>query len=52
MTTKTTCGQHRIDGYAYSWENGRSRLICRGCGLPDSAHETISETIARLTEGR
>lgn len=49
---KTTCTEHRRVGYAYSWKNGSSTLSCKGCGLPDTEHETISETIARLTEGR
>lgn len=47
MSAKTTCGEHRITGYAYSFHNGRSRLVCRACGLTDSQHETFAETIAR-----
>lgn len=48
MSTKTTCGEHRVTGYAYRWTNGRSTLACRACGLPDSQHETIAETVKRL----
>lgn len=40
---KTTCPEHRRQGYAYA----EGRLICRGCGLPESAHETSAETVAR-----
>ena len=50
MTTKTTCGEHRKTGYSYTW-NSTSRssvLACRACGLPDTAHETLKETVTRL----
>lgn len=48
---KTTCGEHRKVGYAYSWKAGSSTLTCRSCGLPDTRHETIAETVRRLAEG-
>lgn len=49
-TAKTTCPEHRRVGYAYSWHNGASTLTCRGCGLPDTAHETMMETVRRLAD--
>jgi len=53
MTATTTCPEHRKVGYAYSWHNGASTLTCRACGLADTQHETIAQTIARLiSEGK
>ena len=46
--SKTTCGKHRTDGYALNWKGGVSTLTCRGCGLPESQHETMRETVERL----
>lgn len=47
---KTTClAPYRV-GYSYSWEAGRSRLVCRECGRPDTEHETLREQVER--EGR
>ena len=48
--TKTTCGEHRKQGYAYRWNSPShtSSLVCRACGLPDTAHETLEETVIRL----
>ena len=45
------CSQHRVLGYAYIWLplEKRSVLICRGCGEPDTAHETLRETIERTS---
>lgn len=53
IMAKTTCGEHRVTGYAYRYDNStrRSSLVCRACGLPDTQHETIAETIQRLTLG-
>lgn len=39
----TTCGQHRILGYAFK----AGRLACRGCGLPADYHETTDQTAER-----
>ena len=46
---KSTCGQHRVVGYAYTWSNTarRSVLTCRGCGEVEARHETFRETIER-----
>jgi hypothetical protein len=44
---KSTCGQHRTLGYAWTWSSGRSTLTCRGCGAPDSVHETLREAVER-----
>ena len=51
--TKTTCPEHRRVGYAYSYSSnlGQSILTCKGCGLPPAMHETVAETITRLTVG-
>lgn len=47
---KTTCQQHRYQGYAYHWVSGAgSTLTCKACGLSDEAHETVAETMARLS---
>lgn len=53
IMSKTTCGEHRVTGYAYRYDNAakRSTLVCRACGLADTQHETIAETIQRLTLG-
>ena len=52
--TKTQCGEHRKVGYAYSYDStqGGSSLACKACGLPPEQHETMSETIDRLIEGK
>lgn len=42
-TPKTTCGQHRTLGYAFV----AGLMVCRGCKLPASAHESTDETLAR-----
>lgn len=41
---RTTCGQHRILGYAAA---GCNSLVCRGCGESDYLHEATAETVAR-----
>ena len=48
---KTTCGEHRTRGYTYRWKKalGKSTLTCKGCGFPPEEHETMAETITRLT---
>ena len=53
MTTTTTCPEHRRVGYAYRWNSATrsSTLACKGCGLGPDQHETIAQTIARLTVG-
>lgn len=50
MTTKTTCGEHRKTGFSYTWNSTShtSALACRACGLPDTEHETLQETVTRL----
>jgi hypothetical protein len=42
-TPTTTCGQHRIQGYAFV----AGLMVCRGCQLPASYHESIDQTLAR-----
>lgn len=46
---KTTCGQHRVVGYAYKYDEAarRSLLFCKGCGERDTVHETLRETVER-----
>jgi hypothetical protein len=39
----TTCNQHRVQGYALN----AGQWVCRGCGLPQSQHETNAQTLAR-----
>jgi hypothetical protein len=39
----TTCSQHRVLGYTIS----NTQWVCIGCGLPQSQHETIAQTLAR-----
>lgn len=41
---KTSCGQHRTVGYAFV----AGLMVCRGCGLHASEHESIDETQARV----
>jgi hypothetical protein len=50
---KSTCGQHRVVGYAYTWSNTNreSVLTCRGCGEDASVHETLRETVERQALG-
>lgn len=37
------CNQHRILGYTVR----NNQWVCIGCGKPQSAHETIEQTLAR-----
>lgn len=42
-TERTTCGQHRILGYAFAADG----MVCRGCGERADRHESNDETVAR-----
>ncbi len=42
-TPKTSCGQHRTLGYYFQ----AGLMVCRGCDLPASYHESTDETMAR-----
>lgn len=44
----TDCTAPYRVGYSYSWKAGRSRLVCRECGLPDTEHETTRQAAERI----
>jgi len=44
----TTCTAPYRVGYVYIRRMGRTLLVCRECGLPDTDHETTRQAAERL----